>query len=318
MSSGQRMRARARSFGRIALVALAAAASVTPEARAGGAGSVPAPPLQPTSIGGFRMEGAADVAVVFGDAEDFRRHVDGFFRDDAELSETRRALTLHTRAALGALTAARRGHCPTEELAPHYARAAAAMEHFEQIGSRYQALYRAIQALHRIGDTAALTPDYRWKVNRTAERYRRALDELRELRAAFGSELGRELRYYRCHPPALIARGTDVVAVPVTRPLNPPPKQRRRKGAEPLPAAPRDVTFFVDNRACKADVSVVLDGADLGSVSGGSRGVFHSLAGRHSMCLVVAGSSLTCGQQGTVRHAFVYDGWSITMHCLAP
>lgn len=311
-----RGRARARSVARLALAALTAV-FVSGEARAGGAGSVPAPPLQSTAVGGFRMEGAADVAVVFGDAEDFRRHIDGFFAHDDQLAETRRALTLHTRASLGALTAARRGQCPIEELAPHYARAAAAMERFEQLGSRFQVLYRAVQALHRIGDTAALTPDYRWKVNRTAERYRRALDELRELRATFGSELGRELRYHRCHAPALIARGADLEPVPVTRPLNPPPKRRQRRGEEPLPATPRDVTFFVDNRACKANVSVVLDGADLGSVSGGSRGVFHSLAGRHSMCLVVAGSTLTCGQQGTVRHAFVYDGWSITMHCLA-
>lgn len=300
--------------GGIAVLGLAAALVAT-DARAGG-GSVPAPPQQAQVVGGFRMEGAAEVAVVFGDADAYRRHIDGFYDDDATLLETRRELTLHARAALGTLTGGRARQCPTDELAPHYARAAAAMERFERVGSRYQARYRAMQALHRIGDTAALTPDYRWKVNRAGERYRRGLGDLRELRAVFGAELARELRYHRCNAPELVARGADAVPSPVTRPLNPPPRQRHRK-EPPSPQVPaRDVTFFVDNRQCDAELSVFVDGADLGNVSAGGRGVFRALAGRHSMCLVVAGSNATCGQQGTVRHAFVYDGWSITMHCM--
>jgi hypothetical protein len=300
----------------VVLAALAAAMSLG-EARAGG-GSVPAPPTRAQVVSGFRMEGAAEVAVVFGDAASYRHHVDEFYAADEDLLTTRRALTEHIRAVLGSLNGARARHCPTDEVAPHYALAARAMERFEQVGTRYQTLHDAIQSLHRIGDTAALTPDYRWKVNRTGARYRRAVDELRELRVVFSTSLGRELAHHRCVARTLIAAGADVVPAAVPRAINPPPKPRRK--VEPAaPAVPaRDVTFFVDNRHCTTALSVFLDGEDLGDVPGGGRGVFRALAGRHSMCLVVDGTKVTCGQQGTVRHAFVYDGWSITMHCLQP
>jgi hypothetical protein len=78
----------------------------------------------------------------------------------------------------------------------------------------------------------------------------------------------------------------------------------------------RDVTFYVDNSRCETPLSVYLDGDTLGTVEGRGRGAFRTLAGRHSMCLMSGDNSAACGQQGTVRHAFVYDGWSISLHCL--
>ena len=76
------------------------------------------------------------------------------------------------------------------------------------------------------------------------------------------------------------------------------------------------VTFFVDNRSCRAPLDVYIDGARLGQVAANAKAAFQTLAGRHAMCLIPTSGGATCGQKGTVRTAHIHDGWSISMHCV--
>ncbi len=76
------------------------------------------------------------------------------------------------------------------------------------------------------------------------------------------------------------------------------------------------VTFYVDNRACPGSQAVFLDGALLGEVPAKSKSAFQALAGHHALCLIGQGSNARCGDPGTLRSAFLHDGWSIGLHCV--
>lgn len=82
-----------------------------------------------------------------------------------------------------------------------------------------------------------------------------------------------------------------------------------------VPASP--VTFFIDNGNCDGPMTIHVDGALLGEVSAGAKAAFQSLSGRHTLCLIPEGSQARCGDTGSIRSAYVYDGWSVTMHCRA-
>lgn len=292
-------------------------ATVTSGDLARGEDVIEAHPRDRGLVGGFHMEGAAHVAVVFGDVHAYRAHVDRFLALDDELAATRHAFASASRSALAELAAAPRRRCPVDEVAPHYAGAVGALGRFESTGSELAARYRAIRELDRIGDTASLTPDYRWKVNRTRPAYRRALRDLREMRAQLADQVGRALRHKGCKPDELARRGADAIALPSLRPVNPMPSARKRDvEAASAPEAATTVSFYVDNSRCQAPLEVFVDGARVGAVQGRGRGVFRAPAGRHSMCLIPTDRRADCGQQGTVRNAFVYDGWSISLHCL--
>jgi hypothetical protein len=305
----------------LAVAAAAIAASVAGTAVL--AEVVKARPATQEVVSGFRMEGAAQVEVVFGDAQSYRRHVDRFYELSASMDERRGAFGRHVKAALGVLSERRRGPCPAEALAVHYYRAHTAGERYKELGAALEGEYQAITRLDGLGESAGLTPDYRWKVNRVERIYRAALVDYREMRASMTEQLGGELRHRRCRTDALLSRGErdarhaaladapDAPAVPpVTRPVS-----RRPGPARPAPIVASPVTFFVDNRGCTADLAVYVDGAAAGSVKAGAKAAFQSTAGRHSLCLLADGSGQSCGQKGTVRSAYIHDGWSVTMHC---
>lgn len=272
------------------------------------------PPKAAPSEDGFRLEGAAQVSMVFGDVRTFRFHVDRFFAVDGEMDAARRRFGRQLHAALAELSRARR--CPVEKVAPHVVAAAGAHERFEALGAELVARYRAIRQLDDHGDSAALTPAYRRKVNLSRTRYRQALADLREMRASQDVQLARALRHRGCNMVELARVGIGGTTAGSTAPINPmPPARKRYREQAPAPALADEVSFFVDNRGCPAPLAVIVDGTRLGEVAAGGRGAFRALAGRHSMCLLANSAAGRCGQQGTVRNVFVYDGWSITLRC---
>lgn len=261
------------------------------------------------AIAGFRMEGSPELEIVFGDIEHFKGRIDEFYRLHESMAETRARFQAATHRALTALSAQRRG-CPIDELALPYRVAVETGESYRRLGTRFETTFSAIRALDRLGETAGLTPDYRWKVNRAAALYRRALSDFTEMRAAFADQLEREMTARRCRRDAVLARAAKLEPEPAAKPA--------RTAAA---AAPTDVieaptaTFFVDNRRCSDAVSVYVDGTLLGQVAAGTKAAFQSLAGRHSMCLLGDGSDLRCGETGSLRTAFVHDGWALARHC---
>lgn len=272
------------------------------------------PPHTAPSEDGFHLEGAAQVAMVFGDVRTFRFHVDRFFAVDGEMDAVRQTFGRQLHAALAELSQARR--CPVDAVAPHVVAAAGAHKQFETLGSELAARYRAIRELDDHGDSAALTPAYRRKVNLARTRYHQTLADLREMRASQDVQLARALRHHHCSMVELARVGIGGTSAGSTAPINPmPPARARYREQAPAPALAKEVSFFVDNRSCPAPLAVIVDGSRLGEVAAGGRGAFRALAGRHSMCLLADSAAGRCGQQGTVRNVFVYDGWSITLRC---
>ncbi|HKE18283.1 MAG TPA: hypothetical protein VKB80_25570, partial [Kofleriaceae bacterium] len=282
--------------------------------------------VAPSFLSGFRVEGAPEVEVVFGDSEFFKRHVDRFRALDKAMEAARRSFSRSVQAAVAALGHERRGACPVDRVARSFYEARREGETYRALGAELESEEVLIQQLDDLGETAALTPDYRWKVNQVAGRYRQALVDLKEMRLAFQTQLGGELAHRGCKQAELLARGADLVAsqAPVAE-AEPPPdsggaggKPPRKPGAEP-PAAPAipatTITFYVDNRSCAAGQQVYLDGELLGEVGSSARAAFQALAGRHALCLIPGDSPARCGDPGTIRAAFLHDGWSIGLDC---
>lgn len=282
-------------------------------------GDVVRPQMETDTLSGFRTEGAPEIEVVFGDADRYERHVDDFYRHEEAMTATRGEFYRHVQAAIATLAAHKRGPCPADALAPLYFRAHQALEGYTAIGADYEAEYLAIVQLDGLGETSALTPDYRWKVNRVRGLYRDALVDYREMRAAMRQQLGSELDHRRCKRGELLARGAEV-APATDHAIAPPPSGNARKPrtteAPMVPASP--VTFFIDNRNCEGPLKIYIDEALLGEVSAGAKAAFQALSGRHTLCLIPRDAAARCGQTGTVRSAYVYDGWSVTMYCRAP
>lgn len=285
-------------------------------------------PVPSSFLSGFRVEGAPEAEVVFGDSEFYKRHIDRFTALDRAMEATRSSFSRNVQGAVTALGRSRRGACPEGRVARPYYEARRDGETYRALGAELESEQSLIRQLDELGETAALTPDYRWKVNQVAGRYRRALVDLKEMRLAFVTQLGGEIRHRGCAAAALLKRGAELVAsqtqVPETDEADLPadrgvetPRPLPRPGEEPeAPVVPATtITFYVDNRACPSSQEVYLDGQLLGEVAADARAAFQALAGRHALCLITGGSAARCGEPGTIRAAFLHDGWSIGLHC---
>jgi hypothetical protein len=275
-------------------------------------------------VAGFRMEGAPELDIVFGDTERYRHHVDRFFSLDESMRKSREEFSRGVQTALATL-AEKRG-CPEVELAPSYRAAHTAAEAFRRDGAHFEAEYVAIHSLDELGETSGLTPDYRWKVGRVARLYHAALVDLREMRVAFVDQLGAELAARGCAAGKLLALAPGPVAGPQPEqkkkeasdsaaPLRAPAGRKKNGPAPPVVVPATTITFFIDNRTCTAPQRIYLDGMLLGVAAAHSRTAFQALAGRHSLCLLDSDESVDCGASGTVRSVYMHDGWSIELHC---
>jgi hypothetical protein len=281
------------------------------------------PDVPPTFLSGFRVEGAPELEVVFGDSESYKQHLDRFFALDEAMDRTRSSFQKNVQAAQAALGRTRKNkRCPLDQVARPYYGARRDGESYRALGSELESEHGLITQLDDMGETAALTPDYRWKVKQVPGRYRRAVVDLKEMRVSFLIQLGGELKHRGCRGADMVKRAGELVAAGAppddsTEPEVPIIPPRVRPGEEPKPVVPATtVTFYVDNRACPGAQAVFLDGALLGEVPAKSKSAFQALAGHHSLCLIGKESNARCGDPGTLRSAFLHDGWSIGLHCV--
>lgn len=281
------------------------------------------PDVPPTFLSGFRVEGAPELEVVFGDSESYKQHLDRFFALDEAMDRTRSSFQKNVQAAQAALGRTRKNkRCPLDQVARPYYGARRDGDSYRALGSELESEHGLISQLDDIGETAALTPDYRWKVKQVAGRYRRAVVDLKEMRVSFLIQLGGELKHRGCRGADMVKRAGELVAAGAppdesTEPEAPIIPPRVKPGEEPRPVVPATtVTFYVDNRACPGSQAVFLDGALLGEVPAKSKSAFQALAGHHALCLIGKESTARCGDPGTLRSAFLHDGWSIGLHCV--
>lgn len=244
---------------------------------------------------------------------------------------------------LGALNAAGASKtCPAATTAP-YGRALTAGTRYLMLGQQLQGRYRDIRRADELGDAVALTPDYRTKVKRARELHQHLLDDYREMRVAFYDQLGAEMRHASCKtgnkanpgdggvtPNPLEASAwttmtSDEPAAadePATAPVAgpPAPKGASARTAPPAPptrageAAPA-IWIDVDNTLCPQATRVSVDGQPLGEVGPRKRTSVRTHAGPREICALPASDPRGCGDPGTVRKAYLHEGWSLTVHC---
>lgn len=288
-------------------------------AAAGAPATAERPSRQPAkeTIAGFRMEGDPTFDTVFADVTAYKGYIDRFFLLDGEMRQTRAEFGRYVRRALAGLSGTR-GRCPVDAVAPLYARAFDAGKRYRELGAELEARYEQIRKLDELGETAGLTPDYRWKVNRVRGAYDAAIADYREMRGVFEDQLETELKFRSCKLEDLRALGgkVELPAEPETTPaVNRPPRRRRTKQPVTQPPLTAQAVFVVDNAACPRELAVFVDGAKLGVVAAHAKSAFQTPVGRHAVCLIDSASDAVCGDPGTIRNTYVHNGWSIALKC---
>ena len=288
---------------------------------------------------------------VFGDVGSLREAIDDFLLLHGETEKVRDELSaaVHaTLAQLGSVGARAAKSCPAEVL-PLYARTADAGRRFLSLGRRLAARAREIARAEQLGETVGLTPDYRMKAKKAGQLYRARLRDYREMRAAVYEQLGAEMRHAGCKLP--VAGGPAVPGPakdggasdrPAADPANPndwvlEPAEDERvgpgskaaggRGGETTAAAAATaggsgsgsggpaIWIKIDNTRCAQASTLTLDGVAIGEIAGHKNVPVRTRAGPHELCLLPATDKRACGTPGTIRRAYLYDGWTLAVRC---
>jgi hypothetical protein len=328
----------------VAWLALSPNAPPPPAAAPAGSGA--------TTVIPFRTAAQPRVDPVFGDAAALRQAVDRFFSLQGEMERVRDEFSTAVHETLAALAgagvapgtsrAAPPKLCPSATAAP-YGRALAAGTRYLSLGQELQGRYRDIRRADDAGDAGALAPDYRAKVKKARDLHQRLLDDYREMRVAFYDQLGAEMRYASCktgpgavpanagaevptgpNPSDASAWALDDSALPDETPLPLPPPKPAAFRAPATPEAPGSagatmaapaIWIDVDNTLCAQPTRVSVDGQALGEVGARKKTSVRTHAGPREICALPASDSRTCGDRGTIRKAYLHEGWSLTVHC---
>jgi hypothetical protein len=303
----------------------------------------------------FRTELRPRVDPVFGDAAALRGAVDRFVSLQGEMERVREEFSTAVHETLTALatpvptsskpSVAPPKTCPAAATAP-YARALAAGGRYLQLGQQLQGRFREIRRADDLGDAAALTPDYRAKIKKVRELFQALLADYREMRVAFYDQLGAEMHHASCKTgraasapaadgaaPDLPPNPTDASAwslalddVAAADDAKPPPATKvapklagepatTAAGAGQVPLAAPAIWIDVDNTLCGQPTRVSVDGQALGEVGARKRTAVRTHAGPREICALPASDPRACGAPGTVRKAYLHEGWSLTVHC---
>ena len=299
-----------------------------------------AAPAGETTVIPFRTEVAPRVDPVFGDVARLRAGIDRFLALQGEMDQVRTEFSATVNGTLTRLGAASGGTggaaaskaaarvCPAGAMA-QYGRALAAGGRYLGLGRLLEVRYREIRRAEELGEAAGLTPDYRIKMKRARELYLELLRDYREMRVAFYEQLGAEMRHAGCALRAPAADGPDpsnAQAWQLEDPSPPPEPEAAAPtstGRPAIPAAPAPpagsaapaIWIAVDNSHCPQRSHLSIDGTRVGTVAERQKLTVRTRAGPHEVCVLAATDKRACGDPGTVRRAYLYDGWTLVVRC---
>lgn len=269
---------------------------------------------------------------VFPDALALRRSIDEFLGLRAEMERVRDAFATSIHETLGKLPE-RQGPAPScpPHVAELFRRSYLAGNQYLRLGQKLRELYRDIARAESLGDGIALTPDYRLKAKQAASRYGDLVRDYREMRVAFHDQLATELRYAGCATKTLMGPSAgpegdaaDPEAFELDAPLpsassaSSSNKLRAKPGAPPTTtgAAPA-IWITIDNARCPRATKLSIDGYPLGEIPPQRRVSVRTRAGTRELCLLPEGDTRVCGERGTLRRAYLYEGFTVSVHCEA-
>jgi len=286
----------------------------------------------------FRTEVTPRIDPVFGDAAALREQIDQFLALQAEMATVRdefSAAVHRTLAQLGPVGGAPPTTCPASVPAS-YATASDAGRRFLALGRRFAARFRDIRRAEDLGDTVGLTPDYRAKAKKARDLYAALVRDYREMRAAFYEQLTAEVRHAGCKLPASPGPGSGKPAAAPAADHPPDPTNASdwvldppEEAAEPAPgksataakssAAEKSggpaIWIQIDNTRCTQPSALTIDGAAIGDIAAQKKIPVRTHAGPHELCVMPSSDKRTCGAPGTIRRAYLYDGWTLSVRC---
>ena len=263
------------------------------------------------------MEGQPQLEIPFGDADAYRKTVDRFLALHDQMQELRDDFSRSVQDVLAKVAVGddKKHKCPEAEIAAPYARAFQLGQQYLRSGHELERAFSQVKDLDGLGETQGLTPDYRYKVKRVLELYKQLVADYREMKIAFHDQLAGEIRFRGCDPDKLIAHAEQTGKDAADKTV---PAGQAAGGKTPPTDEPRTaqmVNFFVDNARCKEPVRVYLDQVPVGAVDGTARGGFRAKAGPHDLCLLFQSDKKACGAPGTVRRAYLHEGFAISLRC---
>lgn len=288
----------------------------------------------------FRTEVEPRVDPVFGGVAALRTALDEFLSLEGDMKRARDGFSDAVHDALtqvGSIAIAPPGSgprgCPPAALEAQR-KARDSGRRFLALGRRFEARFREIRRALGAGDTVGLTPDYRLKANRARELYSELLRDYQEMRAAFHDQLGAELRNAGCKselgpapPPASPAaeppppdpdNNADWSLAAADDPLPPitaAPARTRAAANDASPESGPAIWIEIDNTRCARPSALTLDGRAITSIPGGKKVQIRTRAGPHALCVLPSSDKRTCGATGTVRRAYLFEGWSMAVRC---
>ena len=91
----------------------------------------------------------------------------------------------------------------------------------------------------------------------------------------------------------------------------PPPEEPPARATMAAPA----IWIDVDNTLCPQSTRVSVDGQSLGEVGARKKTSVRTHAGPREICALPVSDARSCGDPGTIRKAYLHEGWSLTVHC---
>ena len=269
----------------------------------------------------LRYEGRPRVELPFGDRSALVAALDRFASAQATMLTQRtqiESLALGILTSLGEgpskdpVAARARGSqpCPITSVAAPWATALEVQRAFIVAGVELEDAYDVVATYDKFGEVDGGSPIDRQRVTAAHAGYRAARKDAEELDVALRVQVGRELTRRHCTEDLLAAAAAEpeLYRVDALGPRTPTVARR----TEPPPVI---ASFVVDNRECDEPLAVYLDGAFVEEVPARTDAVVTGAAGRRTLCLLPQPGSAACGDRGTVREIYVYDGWSLRMRC---
>ncbi|HEX5061553.1 MAG TPA: tetratricopeptide repeat protein [Kofleriaceae bacterium] len=253
----------------------------------------------------------------WGDGDALQAAIESYAATSTAMARVRADYQNQVLALLGALgqgpkTTVKAGSvktCPVTQVAKPWETAQKSLQKYAQLGAELETTYRFIARHDEVGMTASLLPNARTQVAGAKKSYRTALADMGELRSEWTRGLTPELRVVGCSDKLLQAALKDPMRYRVVQEDKP-----EITGAHQAPRPKPRVTFFVDNTRCADTVDVWIDGEHIGQVAPGRRSALVTDGGARTLCLLLPGGA-QCGDRGTMRQAYLHDGWSTTLYC---
>jgi hypothetical protein len=292
-----------------------------------------------TTVTPFRTEVTPRVDPVFGDIASLRQSVDRFLALQGEMDQVRNEFSTAVQGTLFQLAplGPRPKGCPAGATT-HYARALAAGGRYLALGRQLEARFREIHRSDELGEGTGLTPDYRVKIKRAKDLYADLLRDYREMRVAFYDQLTAEMHHASCElPTPAQARETKPGDTQAPNPSDPSAWALEEDTPPPAPAANKEkdlplnphgpkpilmasgtataIWVTVDNSRCSQRSQVAIDGNPLGGVNPHKKLTVRTRTGPHEVCVLPSSDKRACGDPGTLRRAYLFDGWTLVVRC---